>query len=206
MQKHRVTGARRLSGRLATTCGIVLPKIAKRGILYRDALRPRGPAGNARIVARSNDFRFRDSEFSLLGGPLQRLGARFGLVRGGTNTVALGLAFGWVPWLVLVVLALAEGGATKIFILPVVAVHARLLLAVPLLFAAETALDAKFREFVTLLVRWGCGTARFVRTGGRCRASPALEELLVAGRSEPPRRGCAVAAMGADASFRAGRA
>ncbi len=85
-------------------------------------------------------------EFSLLGGPLHRLGARLGLVRGGTNTVALGLALGWVPWLILVLLAFAEGGATKIFTLPVVAVHARLLLAVPLLFVAETALDAKFRN------------------------------------------------------------
>ena len=99
-------------------------------------------------------------EFSLLGGPLHRLGARLGLVRGGTNTVALGLALGWVPWLFLVLLALAEGGATKIFTLPVVAVHARLLLAVPLLFVAETALDAKFREFVTLLVRSGVAGQR----------------------------------------------
>ena len=99
-------------------------------------------------------------EFSLLGGPLHRLGARLGLVRGDTNTVALGLALGWVPWLVLVLLALAEGGATKIFTLPVIGVHARLLLAVPLLFAAETALDAKVREFVTLLVRSGVAGPR----------------------------------------------
>ena len=114
-------------------------------------------------------------EFSLLGGPLHRLGARLGLVRGGTNTVALGLALGWVPWLFLVLLALAEGGATKIFTLPVVGVHARLLLAVPLLFVAETALDAEVPG-----IRYaagplgGRGTARFARTGGRCRASPAL--------------------------------
>jgi hypothetical protein len=99
-------------------------------------------------------------EFSLLGGPLHRLGARLGLVRDDRNTVPLGLALGWVPWLVLVLLALAEGGATKIFTLPVVGVHARLLLAVPLLFVAETALDAKFREFVTLLVRSGVAGQR----------------------------------------------
>ncbi|CAJ0855422.1 hypothetical protein AMST5_00832 [freshwater sediment metagenome] len=99
-------------------------------------------------------------EFSLLRGPLHRLGARLGLVRGDTNTVALGVALGWIPWLVLVLLALAEGGATKIFTLPVVGVHARLLLAVPLLFAAETALDATVREFVTLLVRSGVAGPR----------------------------------------------
>jgi hypothetical protein len=99
-------------------------------------------------------------EFSLFGGPLHRLGARLGLVRGDTNTVSFGLALGWGLWLVLVLLALAEGGATKIFTLPVVGVHARLLLAVPLLFAAETALDAKVRECVTLLVRSGVAGPR----------------------------------------------
>jgi hypothetical protein len=108
--------------------------------------------------------------FSLLGGPLHRLGARYALVRGDTNTVPLGLALGWILWLVLVFLALAQG-ATKIFSLPVVAVHARLLLALPLLFVAETALDAKFREFVVLLVRSGVAGER---------ALPELE--TVAGR------------------------
>jgi hypothetical protein len=100
------------------------------------------------------------SEFSLLGGPLNRLGARLGLVRGDTNTVALGLALGWVPWFILVLLALAEGGGGKIFSLPVIAVHARLLLAAPLLFVAETALDQKFREFIALLVRSGIAGQR----------------------------------------------
>ncbi len=104
-------------------------------------------------------FRPQVEEFSLLGGPLHRLGARCALVRGSTNTVALGLALGWGPWLVLVFLALAQG-ATKIFALPVIAVHARLLLALPLLFVAETALDAKFREFVVLLVRSGAAGER----------------------------------------------
>jgi len=36
----------------------------------------------------------RFERFSLLGGPLHGLGCRLGLVRGGTNTVALGLALG----------------------------------------------------------------------------------------------------------------
>jgi hypothetical protein len=69
------------------------------------------------------------------------------------------LALGWTLWLVLLFLALAQG-ATKIFALPVVAVHARMLLALPLLFVAETALDAKFREFVILLVRSGVAGER----------------------------------------------
>jgi hypothetical protein len=92
--------------------------------------------------------------FSLLGGPFQRLGARCGLVRG-DNTVGLGLALGWLSWLILAALAVAEGQASPFFSLMAVAVHARLLLAVPLFFVAETALDAKLREFLALLVRAG---------------------------------------------------
>jgi hypothetical protein len=99
------------------------------------------------------------ANFSLLGGPLHRLSARCALVRGDTNTIPLGLTLGWVSWLVLVALALAQG-TTKIFALPVIAVHARLLLALPLLFVAETALDAQFRKFIVLLVRSGVVGAR----------------------------------------------
>jgi len=48
-------------------------------------------------------------EFSLLGGPLHRLGCRLGLVRGTSKTVALGLVLGFVSWGVLLALALIEG-------------------------------------------------------------------------------------------------
>ena len=50
------------------------------------------------------------SEFSLLGGPLHRLGIRTGLVRK-DNTVRLGLFIGLLLWLVMVVLALVGGAA-----------------------------------------------------------------------------------------------
>lgn len=43
--------------------------------------------------------------FSLLGGPLHRIGARLGLVRNHTNTVRLGLAIGGTLWSIAVVLA-----------------------------------------------------------------------------------------------------
>jgi hypothetical protein len=49
------------------------------------------------------------SEFSLLGGPLHRLGRRLGLVRPGPNTLPLGIALGLIPWIVLVALAALEG-------------------------------------------------------------------------------------------------
>ena len=54
-------------------------------------------------------------DFSLLGGPLHRLGYRLGLVCGGTDTVALGLVLGAFPWLVLVALALVEGLGHALF-------------------------------------------------------------------------------------------
>ncbi|WP_442755027.1 hypothetical protein ACNHKD_18925 [Methylocystis sp. JAN1] len=93
--------------------------------------------------------------FSLLGGPFFRLGARLGLVRRRSDTIPMGLALGGLCWLVLVALAFARGGAQDLFTLPAIAIHARLLLAIPLLFVAETALDEKLEEFVTLLVRSG---------------------------------------------------
>ena len=45
-------------------------------------------------VAWLMDEEGRSEEFSLLGGPLHRLGVRLGLVRGGTNSLPLGLALG----------------------------------------------------------------------------------------------------------------
>ena len=44
-------------------------------------------------------------ELSVLGGPLHRLGRRLGLVRGGTNTIRLGVALGLLAWGVLMLLA-----------------------------------------------------------------------------------------------------
>lgn len=112
------------------------------------------PATSAGVTAGGRpDLAKTMENFSLLGGPLQEFGARAGLVRSRTDTVALGVALGWSSWLVLVTLAVAKGGAGDLFSLGAVAIHARLLVAIPLLFVAETALDAKLREFVALLVR-----------------------------------------------------
>jgi hypothetical protein len=53
-------------------------------------------------------------DFSLLGGPLYRLGCRLGLVRG-TNTVPLGMLLGAFPWIVLLAQALFEGFGHLLF-------------------------------------------------------------------------------------------
>ena len=91
--------------------------------------------------------------FSLLGGPLHRLGRRLGLVRGRRNTVALGLALGVIPWAVLVALALAAGAGHRLFSLSVIGAHVRLLLVVPLFFLCESWLSPRSTTFVSMIVR-----------------------------------------------------
>ena len=92
-------------------------------------------------------------EFSLLGGPLHRLGCRLGLVRGGTNTVALGLVLGAFPWIILLALALVEGLGHVLFSIGAIGGHVRLLVAIPLLFMCETFIDPQFTTFVRGIVR-----------------------------------------------------
>jgi hypothetical protein len=97
----------------------------------------------------------RFERFSLLGGPLHGLGCRLGLVRGGTNTVALGLALGMPLWTMLVALALIEGVGPRLFSLSVIGGHVRLLVVIPLFFLCETWLDPRATTFVGMLVRSG---------------------------------------------------
>jgi len=61
------------------------------------------------VESRSMEEPGRLEKYSLLGGPLHRLGQRLGLVREETNTVALGLALGLLSWSILLALA-AIGG------------------------------------------------------------------------------------------------
>lgn len=99
--------------------------------------------------------RGRFEEFSLLGGPLHRLGRRLGLVRGGTNTVALGLAIGLLLWSVLLALAFFEGVGYLVFSLSVIGAHVRLLVVIPLFFLCESWVDPRLAAFVHMIVRSG---------------------------------------------------
>jgi hypothetical protein len=92
---------------------------------------------------------------SLLGGPLHRLGCRLGLVKDGTNTMALGLVLGGLPWLCVVLLAVFEGVSQHVFSLSVVGGHIRLLVAailpfVPLLLFKYPATELA-TKFITRL-------------------------------------------------------
>lgn len=94
-------------------------------------------------------------EFSLLGGPLHRLGSRLRLVRGNTNTIPFGLTLGALLWTVTVVLAFVEGLSGQIFSLPMIAGHLRLLAGIPLFFICEAWIDPQFTSFVRAIVRAG---------------------------------------------------
>jgi len=109
------------------------------------------------------------TDLSLLGGPLYRLGCRLGLVRGGTNTIRLGLVLGVAPWLVLVALAFIEGLAPRVFSLSVIGGHVRLLLVVPLFFVCESWLDPLVTTFAGTIVRSGVVPAK---------ALPALDSAI----------------------------
>jgi hypothetical protein len=92
-------------------------------------------------------------DFSLLGGPLHRLGCRLGLVRDGTNTTAFGLVLGAFLWIVLLALALVEGLGHVLFSIGAISAHVRLLVAIPLLFVCEAYIDPRFTAFVCGIVR-----------------------------------------------------
>jgi len=90
---------------------------------------------------------------SLFGGPMNRLGLRLGLVRGNTNTALIGLMLGPALWLVIVALALMEGVEDRLFNLSVVAVHARLLVIIPLFFVCESWVGPRMTAFVATIAR-----------------------------------------------------
>jgi hypothetical protein len=92
-------------------------------------------------------------DFSLLGGPLYRLGCRLGLVRDRTNTVVLGLVLGAFPWIVLVALALVEGLGHVLFSIEAIGSHVRVLVTIPLLFVCEAFIDPRFTAFVHQIVQ-----------------------------------------------------
>ena len=107
------------------------------------------------IESRSMEERGRLEKFSLLGGPLHRLGRRLGLVRGETNTVAVGLALGLLSWSILLALASIGGVSDRLFSLSAIAVDVRLLVVIPLFFLCESSLDPRLRDFVSTIVDSG---------------------------------------------------
>ena len=125
-------------------------------------------------------------EFSLLGGPLHRLGCRLGLVSGKTNTFWLGIALGLLAWGVLVLLGLLQGVSHKIFSLAVIGGHVRLLVVIPLFFLCETFVVPRMAEFVRNIISSGLvpqaelpALASDIRRVGRLKDSWLAEILFL---------------------------
>jgi hypothetical protein len=91
-------------------------------------------------------------ELSFDGGLLHQLGCRLGLVRGGTDTLRLGLALGLLTWGVLVLLSILQGTGHRTFSLVAIGAHVRLLLAIPLFFLCETWVFPMMAEFIRNIV------------------------------------------------------
>lgn len=93
--------------------------------------------------------------FSILGGPFYALAvSRFPFNRTG-RLAASGLYLGFFLWGVLVVLALIEGTAGRLFSTGALAIHARLLVALPLILWCEVTLDRAIRGCCASLVQSG---------------------------------------------------
>src|SRR5262245_10443955 len=130
--------------------------------------------------------------FSLTdGGPLRHLTRALGLTRaplGGFGPGVALAAFTWGPLLLLtVVQALGGDGRLLRSFVDSVSSHARLLVAIPLFFAAETWIDPRVRHFVEHLVDSGLvpraevgRLAATVRIASRLRDSVLAEAALLA--------------------------
>jgi hypothetical protein len=121
--------------------------------------------------------------FSLVrGGPLYTL---CGALRLGTARAA-GLAFVAVTWAPLMLLALLEWrSGHRSVIARDIGVHARLLIAIPVLFTAERSLDVRSRRCIDRFVsdRWAAGAEagvlRAIRAAERLRDALAPEVILL---------------------------
>jgi hypothetical protein len=91
----------------------------------------------------------------LAGGPLQRFARQLGLIGGDSNSVPLGLVLGGSLWLVLLLFSWIDRVLDALFSLPAIGVHVRLLVALPLLFVAETLVAPCVATFIETLVRSG---------------------------------------------------
>lgn len=91
-------------------------------------------------------------KFSLLGGPLHRLGCRLGLVRERTNTLRLGVALAALLWIGLMLMASIEGVSQGIFSVQLIGKHVRLLAVIPLFFLCESWIDPQMTIFVRMMV------------------------------------------------------
>ena len=96
------------------------------------------------------------NHFSLVeGGPLYRLARRAGLTGGAVGLIRIGLALSFLTWLPLALLTLiphAPQPASSVPFILSFGTHARLLVAIPLIFIAEALFDVRIRQALRLIV------------------------------------------------------
>jgi hypothetical protein len=98
------------------------------------------------------------SEFTVFGGPLNKLGEKLGLVRNSTITVRLGLVLGFLTWIILMFFTLIQGELHKTLTLTFLAGHVRFLVVIPLFFVCETWVAPRMAEFVHNILNSGLVT------------------------------------------------
>ena len=108
-------------------------------------------ASNRESSAETGGF----ESFSLVGGPINDLAVRGAARLGLRNNLHFGIALSMVLWIVLVLLAMVNGSANQLFSIGALPVHARLLVAIPLLFLCERLFDNAVRQTCRGLVRSG---------------------------------------------------
>ena len=96
------------------------------------------------------------SPFTLMqGGPLHRAGRSLGVPPGSGGLIYLGLGLAVLTWLPLLAFAALEGtltGGRTVTFLASIGVHVRLLLGIPLFFAAEAAFDLRVGQVLRALM------------------------------------------------------
>jgi hypothetical protein len=94
-------------------------------------------------------------DFTVFGGPLNKLGEKLGLVRKGTNSIRIGLVLGLLTWIILMFFTLLQGSIQKTLTLTFLAGHVRFLVVIPLFFVCETWVAPRMAEFVRNITNSG---------------------------------------------------
>ena len=99
------------------------------------------------------------SRITLLGGPFDTLATRIKHRTGFGGTATFAIAASLMLWLILAVLVIIEGYSQKFFSLDVMAIHGRMLVAVPLIIWCAHLLDQAIRDACRELVTVGIVSA-----------------------------------------------
>lgn len=92
------------------------------------------------------------TQFSLLGGPFHDSIAKWMPQIGGNGATVLGAGLSVLLWLILALLAIAEGYPDRFFSLQAMAIHARMLVVIPLILLCQVFFDRAIRVALGALV------------------------------------------------------